>query len=189
MSNNKKSKILSNVFISVVLIVILCLIGYLIYDLYIKDNMVEEDDVSFKRYTELVLTDETCSTGSVVTKVENGNIVFLKSDMKAVFEVGNVKYLYKANGGNTACDKFTLFYLTDDNKLYLIKNPLSKILNSKKTKFKYESFISDDFGKNYELLSSDILDFVGDTNRDISDTTFYFVSVMNTEGKLEQISY
>lgn len=189
MSNNKKSKLLSKIFIVIVLIVILGLIGYLVYDLFFNDDMIEENGVTFKRYTELVLTDEECSTGSIITKVENGNIIFLKDDKKSTLEIGNVKYLYKANGANTSCNKFTLFYLTEDNKLYLIKNPLSKILNSKKTKFKAETFITDDFGSNLELLSSNILDFVGDTSRVISDTTFYFVSVMNTDGKLEQISY
>lgn len=187
MSNKKKGKTLTNLFVIVVIIVILGLIGYLVYDLFFKDNMVTDNEIQFKRYTELVLTDETCSTGSIVAKVEDGDIVFIKNNDKLTYDIDNVSYIYKANGNSTECNKFTLFYITTDNKLYLIKNPLSKILN--KNKFKADSFIANDFGKNLELLSENINDFVGDTSMVISDTTFYFINVMNSEGSMEKISY
>ncbi len=146
---NKRLKVLL-----VILIVVLLGVGcYHYYVTYVKVDTNNENEVSnntdvdvskndnilhqnYIRETRVTLIEEPNCTGvgsSVIATIEkNGNISIAKDRGAMEIEANNAKYLYKV--GILACDNVKLYYITEDNDLYLIDNPNSYDLNQQSIK-------------------------------------------------------
>ena len=98
-----------------------------------NDNILQQNYI---RETRVTLIEEPNCTGigsSVIATIEtNGNISIAKDRGAMEIEANNAKYLYKV--GILACDNVKLYYITEDNDLYLIDNPNSYDLNQQSIK-------------------------------------------------------
>ena len=99
-------------------------------------EIVESDDViennsnysekDFIRDIKVTLIDEPNCTGgdansSLIASIDSdGNLSISRSGGAILITPGNAKYLYRE--GKFACDAVDLYYITEDNKLYLVEN-------------------------------------------------------------------
>ena len=88
-----------------------------------NSNYSEQD---FIRDIKVTLIDEPNCTGgdansSLIASIDNdGNLSISRSGGAILITPGNAKYLYPV--GRLACDVVDLYYITEDNKLYLVEN-------------------------------------------------------------------
>lgn len=146
----------------------------------VSDNNVESNnyannnynETDFIRQTEIVLVKEPDCTGQHSTSLtasinSNGNIGIAQDKGAEEVIVGNAKYLYSVNV--IACDNVKLYYITNDNELYLLDNPSSSALNQKGVK----------------VTDNKIAEFLGIDNR----TDGNYLKVLNTIGEVEYYKY
>lgn len=115
-----------------------------------QNNNVSESD--YIRQTSVVLVEEPGCTGhstSLTAEINSDKNIGIAQDKVAEeIIVGNAKYLYKV--GILACDAVKLYYITEDNGLYVVDHPNTGNPNQKGTK----------------VTSSKIVEFLGEESRD-----------------------
>ena len=102
-----------------------------------NSNNQVTDNMNFIREKRITLIEEPNCTGQhstplVATIEPNGNITIAQDGGAVEIEVGNAKYLYKVVV--IACDNVKLYYITENNDLYVIERPDSVTLNQKSSK-------------------------------------------------------
>lgn len=101
-----------------------------------NDSTVSYSEDDFIRQTKVTLVEEPACTGnasSLTASIEqDGNIAISQGGGAVIIEPGNAKYLYQV--GVIACDSVILYYITEDNDLYVIDNPDARTPNQKATK-------------------------------------------------------
>ena len=170
----------NNALVILVVILSLLVLGlsiYIVYDKVLKNNNIpiENNDFQEKDYirqTSVVLIEEPNCTGQHSTSLKaeiNSNKNIAITQDKAIEEIiiKKTKYLYKIN--IIACDNVKLYYITEDNGLYVIEQPSTEKTNQTGTK----------------VTSSKIIEFLGEEHRDDGS----YLKVL-TEGKnIEYIKY
>ena len=135
-----------------------------------QDNNVSESD--YIRQTSVVLVEEPNCTGQHSTSLtaeinSNKNIAIAQDKAAEEIIVGNAKYLYKI--GIIACDNVKLYYITEDNELYVVDHPSTGKPNQKGTK----------------ITSSKIVEFLGEDHRDDGG----YLKVLTESKNIEYIKY
>lgn len=135
-----------------------------------QDNNVNESD--YIRQTSVVLVEEPNCTGQHSTSLtaeinSNKNIAIAQDKAAEEIIVGNAKYLYKI--GIIACDNVKLYYITEDNGLYVVDHPSTGNPNQKGTK----------------VSSSKIIEFLGEDHRDDGS----YLKVLTESKNIEYIKY
>ena len=135
-----------------------------------QDNDVNESN--YIRQTSVVLVEEPNCTGQHSTSLtaeinSNKNIAIAQDKAAEEIIVGNAKYLYKI--GIIACDNVKLYYITEDNGLYVVDRPNTGNPNQKGTK----------------VSSSKIIEFLGEDHRDDGS----YLKVLTESKNIEYIKY
>ncbi len=142
-----------------------------------SDNQKSQDnDVSefnYIRQTSVILVEEPNCTGrpaSVKADINSSKNIDIFEGTNAGAEeivVGNAKYLYKV--GIIACDNVKLYYITEDNELYVVNQPSTGKPNQKGTK----------------VTSSKIGECLGEDHRDDGS----YLKVLTESKNIEYIKY
>lgn len=135
-----------------------------------QDNNVTKSD--YIRQTSVVLVEEPNCTGlhstSLTAKINsNKNIVIEQDKVAQEISVGNAKYLYKI--GIIACDNVRLYYITEDNDLYVVDRPNAENSSQKGTK----------------VSSSKIIEFLGEEHSEAGSS----LKVLTENKNIEYIKY
>ena len=141
----------------------------------VKSNTSNNDNISeldYIRQTSIVLVEEPNCTGGHSTSLKaeinsNKNIAIAQDKAAEEIIVGNAKYLYAIN--LIACDNVKLYYITEDNGLYVIDKPSTGNPNQKGIK----------------VTSSKVIEFLGKETRDNGS----YLKVLTEDKKVEYIKY
>lgn len=173
-------------------VLVVALSGYIVYDKMLNNNDLDNnisdengnniidntennsenlEELNFVRETRLTLIDEPNCTGRgtplMATIEDDGNISIAQDGGAVEIQVGNAKYLYRV--GILACNSFKLYYITEDNELYVIDNQNANTLNQKAVK----------------ATESKVIEFLGVEGK--SDGSYLKVLLENR--KIEYIKY
>lgn len=138
-----------------------------------KSNNNDEkiDESNYIRQTKVTLIDEPNCTGNssprVATIEADGKISISQNGGAGTIETRNAKYLYSV--GILACDRFKLYYITEDNNLYVIDNPDASTSNQKAVK----------------ATESKVIEFLGTEVKDSSS----YLKVLLENKNIEYIKY
>lgn len=139
-----------------------------------NSQTIIDDENSFIRQTEVVLVDEPNCTGnssSLVASIEdNGNISISQNGGSSIVTPGDAKYLFRV--GKLACDVVSLYYITNDNELYLLDNP-------KADKEQTATRVIDD----------EVIEFLGTETKEVEDGYNHYIKVLLKNGNIEYVNY
>ena len=136
-----------------------------------QSNSITEDD--YIRQTSLVLVEEPNCNGnnpaaSLVAEINSEkNIAISQNKVAEEIIVGNAKYLYKVNV--LVCDAVKLYYITEDNELYVVDHPNTGNPNQKGIK----------------VSSTKIIEFLGQEVRDDGA----YIKVLTEDKNIEYIKF
>ena len=142
-------------------------------DVYVENN-TQYDESFFIRQTQIELVDEPNCTGnssSLIASIEdNGNISISQNGGSSIVAPGNAKYLFRV--GKLACDMVSLYYITNDNELYVLENPSSDI---EQTAIK--------------VIDAEVVEFLGTETKEVEDGYDYYLKVLLKNSNVEYINY
>lgn len=150
--------------------------GYINLPSYNTENNYENSNYSsseYKRSKKLTLIDGVLCYGNtshyddLVAEIVNGNIVLNQSGKKIILEKTNAKYMYSVS--IIAADVVDLYYITNNNELYVIVKPDTES-NSQTIK---------------KVTNSKVAEFIGITDKSDGE----YLRVLLTNGKTEDIMY
>ena len=127
----------------------------------------------FHRNTSLKLIDaRLCYGGSsdsdLIARIENGGNISLSQNLGAVLLEGtNAKYLYAVS--KIAADNIDLYYITNNNELYVIKQPNANSYNQARNK----------------VTNKKVVEFLGTESRSNGD----YLKVLCADGSVEYILF
>ena len=162
-----------------------------VLDSYIVNNKVknnekflEDKELEYVRNTSLEI--DGCNyDDNFVVNIKDGNISLLDnfisnnaSIKNLVLESGNAKYIYLKKGSH--CVSNNLFYITDDNKLYMFKFPYEYIINILSSKYGTVSEVIEQ--NKLVLIAENAVDFVGNDDNHI-------VKYLDLNGNIKEYNY
>lgn len=180
------------ILLCVLIALLLILSGYIIYDKVLSkndmDNPVENNDVDnivgnsnliqyedvnqtqYIRDTKVILYDEQCHGDGVKLEVQiddnTKNIAIMQGLGAFEIKVGNAKYLY--NASVIACDNYNLYYITENNELYLFDKPITDSSIARK------------------VTDSSVVEFLG---HEFKENDGEYLKVLLLDGRVEYIKY
>ena len=139
-----------------------------------NSQTIIDDENSFIRQVEVVLVDEPNCTGnssSLVASIEdNGNISISQNGGASIVTPGNAKYLFRV--GKLACDVVSLYYITNDNELYLLDNPRA-----------------DNDQTATRVIDDEVIEFLGTETKEVEDGYNHYIKVLLKNGNIEYVNY
>lgn len=143
-------------------------------DDYNDDNNTKYDESSFIRQRQIILVEEPNCTGNssslIATIYKNGNIFISQNGGASIVTPGNAKYLFRV--GKLACDVVSLYYITDDNELYVLDNPKSDV-DQTATK----------------VIDAEVIEFLGTEIKEVEDGYNNYLKVLLKDNTVKYINY
>ena len=137
-------------------------------------NNNKHDESSFVRQTKVNLVEEPNCTGnssSLIASIEeNGNISISQNGGASIVTPGNAKYLFRV--GKLACDVVSLYYITNDNELYVLDNPKSDV-DQTATK----------------VIDAEVIEFLGTQIKEVEDGYNNYLKVLLKDNTIKYINY
>lgn len=139
-----------------------------------KKENIKYDESSFIRQTQINLVDEPNCTGNLSSLVanieENGNISISQNGGASIVTPGKAKYLFKV--GKLACDVVSLYYITDNNELYVLDNPRADI-DQTATK----------------VINDEVIEFLGTETKEVEDGYNHYIKVLLKNNTVKYVNY
>lgn len=138
------------------------------------DDNTKYDESSFIRQTQINLIEEPNCTGnssSLIASIEeDGNISIIQNGGSSIVTPGNAKYLFRV--GKLACDVVSLYYITNDNELYVLDNPKSDV-DQTATK----------------VIDAEVIEFLGTEIKEVEDGYNNYLKVLLKDNTVKYINY
>ena len=138
------------------------------------DDNTKYDESSFIRQTQINLIEEPNCTGnssSLIASIEeDGNISIIQNGGSSIVTPGNAKYLFRV--GKLACDVVSLYYITNDNELYVLDNPKSDV-DQTATK----------------IIDAEVIEFLGTEIKEVEDGYNNYLKVLLKDNTVKYINY
>lgn len=152
-----------------------------------NDKFLEDKELEYVRNTSLEI--DGCNyDDNFVVNIKDGNISLLDnyvgnnaSIKNLVLESGNAKYIYLKKGSH--CVSSNLFYITDDNKLYMFKFPYEYINDIIFNEITDIGSVSELIEQNkLVLLAENAVDFVNNDDN-------YIIKYVDLNGNIKEYNY
>ena len=139
-----------------------------------NNQTIIDDENNFIRQTHINLVDEPNCTGNLSSLVANieddGNISISQNGGASIVTPGNAKCLFRV--GKLACDVVSLYYITNDNELYVLDNPRA---DKDQTATK--------------VIDDEVIEFLGIETKEVEDGYDNYLKVLLKDNTIKYINY